>query len=69
MPDNPTTTDDFDHLLEVGERRSAVIRAAKRFDSCMSEFEGDLACCHEDMDALFDAVEKLRKIEDAIDNG
>lgn len=45
-----------------------VIKAAKRFDGCMSEFEGDLAACHEDMDALFDAVEKLRKEEDAIDN-
>ncbi|MCW3477392.1 hypothetical protein [Limobrevibacterium gyesilva] len=43
-----------------------VIKAAKRFDACMTEFAGDLAACHEYQGALFSAVERLRREEDAI---
>jgi hypothetical protein len=56
------------HLVRLSMRRSDVIKAAKKFDSCMSEFEGDMTCCHEDMDVLFGAVEKLRREEHEINN-
>jgi hypothetical protein len=65
MPD-PETTDYQPALVRLRVRRLDVIQAAKRFDACMAEFEGDLSACHEYMDALFVSVEKLRTEEEAL---
>jgi hypothetical protein len=53
-------------LIRLRVRRSDVVNAAKRFDACMSEFEGDMSCCQEHMDGLFDACQKLNREEDEI---
>lgn len=64
------TAGDYDLVsVRLGVRRGDVIAAAQRFDACMSEFEGDLSCCHEAMETLFDTVARLRKEEDAETHG
>lgn len=58
-----------DGFVVVPIGQSDVVKAAKRFDACMSEFEGDLSRCHEDMDMLFTAVGKLREEGGAENHG
>lgn len=53
-------------FLRLRLRQTDVIKAAKRFDACMTEFEGDLSACHEYQDALFTAVDGLRAEENAV---
>jgi len=67
MSDETRTTDPVQPaLVRLRVRRLDVIQAAKRFDACMAEFEGDPSACHEYMDALFVSVEKLRTEEEAL---
>jgi hypothetical protein len=42
-----------------------VIREALSFDSCMAEFEGEMAACGEHLDGLFTACDALRKVRNA----
>ena len=51
---------------QTGEMQSAmnaVINAARRFSDCAAEFEGDLDYCGEYVDALWEAVDRLKKAE------
>lgn len=63
-------TGDYDLVsVRLGALRGDVIAAAQRFDACMSEFEGDLSCCHDALGTLFETIAKLRKEEDAETHG
>jgi hypothetical protein len=43
---------------------NSVVSAARRFSDCAAEFDGDLAVCHEYIDALWTAVDRLKKAEE-----
>lgn len=56
----------YEDYLQLEQRIAlyeAVVTVAKRFDDCLSEFDGDLKYCGELLDNLFDAVSNLKKFE------
>jgi hypothetical protein len=50
---------------EMQAAMNAVINAARRFSDCAAEFDGDLSCCGECIDALWTAVDRMKKAEEA----
>ena len=51
--------------IDMQSAVNLVVKAARRFSDCAAEFEGDLGCCQETMDDLYDAVDALKRAEDA----
>lgn len=56
-----------DTTLTVSERMDAaekrVLRAARKFNACMGEFDGNLGACGVYMDELLDATDVLTAFE------
>ena len=46
------------------DAKEAVVHAARRFSDCAAEFDGDLSACGEHIDALWTAVDRLKKVEE-----
>lgn len=46
----------------------SVVRAARKFTRLMNEFEGELQYCHEAMDEVVDATDRLLALEQAEKN-
>jgi hypothetical protein len=50
--------------IAVDDAKEAVVNAARRFSDCAAEFDGDLSACGEHIDALWTAVDRLKKAEE-----